>query len=398
MALFSKGSPESECGIVIDIGSGSVGIAIVYSENIAERMEVIWYHREYARISDERTQSEAQKDISTVLVNALLELGGNGLKTAHSYDPKLAIRYVQIAFSAPWAYTVTKTIQYEDEHPFLVDEHMIKELLVAAKKETLATAVDGKAIEELGLRTIAEETVNIEINGYSIRNPYGQNGRNVSISHITAVAEEKLLSTLEDGIQKILPRATIDAYSFMYLFYRAIKDLHPHTSEICLIDITNETTEIGIMRDNVLRHTTYIPFGLYTLAREIAKICDIPKEEAFAYIKDGRDIHEGPWSEEKKQSVEKVFEEYETQMAELFAETGDALSIPKTLFLHTSKNTEDFFSERIKAAAKKATGATHTVHLFTSELIGNMAVEDTALALSVYNFHTRELYKPLLEA
>jgi hypothetical protein len=396
MALFGKNSPQSECGIVIDIGSGSVGIAIVYSENIVERMEVIWYHREYARITDERKPSEALKDISTVLVNALLELGSNGLKTAHSYDPGLAIRYVQVALSAPWAYTVTKTINYEDEHPFLVDEHMIKELLSAAKKETLATTVDGKVIEELGLRTIAEETVNIEINGYSIQDPYGQSGRSVTISHITAVAEEKLLATLEDSMQKILPKASIDSYSFMYLFYRAIKDLHPHTSEICLIDITNETTEIGIMRDNVLKHTTYIPLGLYSLAREIARICDIPKEEAYAYIKDGRSIADGPWSDEKKQNVEKVFEEYETKMAELFAETGDALSIPKTLFLHTSKNTEDFFSDRINAAAKKATGATHIVHLFTSELIGNMDVEDTALALSVYNFHTRELYKPLL--
>jgi hypothetical protein len=67
--------------------------------------------------------------------------------------------------------------------------------------------------------------------------------------------------------------------------------------------------------------------------------------------------------------------------------------------LHTTKNTEEFFSKHLKAAATKATGAQHSVHLFTSELLGEKETEDTALALSTYNFHTRELYKELdLEA
>ncbi len=395
MSLFSVKPLLNECGIVIDVGSASVGVAIVYSENIDQKMEVIWSHREYELIRDVKGDAESVKEISTVLVNALLELGSNGLKAVHQYDPKLPIRYVQVAICAPWAYTVTKTINFEDEHPFEVDKELIGELVKNAKKQTQETTLGGEILEGLGLRTIAEETVNVQINGYSIREPYGKKGRSISISHITAVANEKILTTLEDSLQKILPKAKIDCFSFMYLFYRALKDLHPNTSEICLIDVTNEATEIGIMRDNILKYTTHIPFGMYSLAREIALACDIPKEEAYSYIKDGRDITKGPFSQEKIAEVEKVFEAYSEKLAELFAQTGDTLSIPKTLFLHTSKNTEEFFSKHLKSAAKKATGTSHSLHLFTSELIGNVAVDDTALALSVYNFHTRELYTGL---
>jgi hypothetical protein len=371
MSLISPKLQKSECGVVIDIGSGSVGIAIA---------------------------NDALKDICVVLVNALLELGSNGLKAIYAFDPKLSLKYVQVAVCAPWSYTVTKTITYENEHPFVVDQSMITELLASAKKQTQSTVIEGKIIEELGLRTIAEETVSIQINGYSIRNPFGQKGRSVAIAHITAVAQEKILATLEDSLQKILPKATVDCYSFMYLFYRALKDLHPNTSEICLIDVTNEATEIGIMRDDVLKYTTFIPFGLYSLAREIAVACNIPNEEAYTYLKDGRDITVGAFSEQKVAEVEKIFAAYQEKLSVLFAQTGDMLSIPKTLFLHTTRNTEEFFSKHLKAAAKKATGSTHNIHLFTSELIGNISVEDTALALSVYQFHTRELYSPLLES
>jgi hypothetical protein len=172
----------------------------------------------------------------------------------------------------------------------------------------------------------------------------------------------------------------------MHLFYRVLKDLHPDTSEICLIDITDEATEIGIVRDNILKQTTHVPIGMYTLAREIASACNIPKEDAYTYIKDGTVVQ----TDKNAAAIEGIFASYESSIAELFSRTGDSLSIPKTLFLHTAKTTEDFFAKRLKEAAKRSTGSTHTVHLFTSELLGDTAMEDTALALSSYYFHTRE--------
>jgi hypothetical protein len=290
MSLFRAKTKESECGIVIDIGSASVGVAIVSSVNINEKMEIIWSHREYERIKDVPDTADSLRDICTVLVNALLELGSNGLKTLHQYDPKLSLRYAQVAICAPWAHTVTKTITFEDEHPFEVTPSLIDQLVSSAKKQTFETAVDGKLVADLGLRTISEETVSVEINGYTVNKPYGKSGRSVAIAHVTAVAQEKLISTLEESMGKILPKVAIDCYSFMYLYYRTLRALHPHTSEICLVDVTNEATEIGIVRDNVLRYASFTPFGMYDLAREIALACTIPKEEAYSYIKDGRDL------------------------------------------------------------------------------------------------------------
>lgn len=392
MGLLSKKYLGDECGVVIDVGSGSVGVAIVVSRNIEEKLDVVWSHREFVLIRDTNNTNETLKDISTALVNALLELGNSGLKALHEYDSKLKPTIIQTSLCAPWAYTVTKTINYEAEHPFEVNESLIKELISTAQKQTMSTVIDNKLFEDLGLRMITEDTLNVQVNGYTIKDPIGQEGRTISLSHISAVAREKILVTLEDSLNKIIPKATLECYSFMYLYYRTLDNLHPDTSEICIIDVTNEATEIGIIRDNILKHTSYIPFGMYSLAREIAIVCDIPKEEAYSYIKNGRHISEGSFSEAKVKEVELVYEKYEDKIAELFGQTGDALSIPKTLFLHASKETEEFFGEHLKNAAKKATSSSHTVHHFTSEILEGVDMEDTALSMSAFTFHMRERF------
>jgi cell division ATPase FtsA len=338
MKLFSSKTLHNEYGIVIDIGSGSVGIAIVISPSEIGDMEIVWSHREYKLIKDTTTKQGAVNEINTTIVNALLELGSNGLKALYTAHPKTILKYVQVAISAPWSYTITKTISYEDEKPFEVTASLVEQLIETAKKQTLESTLDGTLIEDLGLRMITDDTVDVQLNGYSIHEPVGRKGKSVVLSHISAVAEKKILENVEDSIQRILPKAQVEHFSFMHLFYRVLKDLHPDTSEICLIDITDEATEIGIVRDNILKQTTHVPIGMYTLAREIASACNIPKEDAYTYIKDGTVVQ----TDKNAAAIEGIFASYESSIAELFSRTGDSLSIPKTLFLHTAKTTEDF--------------------------------------------------------
>lgn len=392
MSLFSPKLLPVECGAVIDIGSGSVGVALVVSNNVTDEMEIIWSHRDHMLIKDSAHAEESLRDICTTTINALLELGSNGMKALHAFDPSVHVRHVQVAICAPWSYTVTKTINYESEHPFEVNRQLIAQLVETARKQTMETTLDGKLVSDIGLRMITDATVNVQLNGYSVQEPSGQEARTVQISHISALAEEKLLQTVEDSLEKIFPKATVSYFSFMYLFYFVLKNLHPDTSEICLVDVTNEATEIGIVRDNVLRYTSHTPFGVYSLSREIAMATNVPKEEAFTLIKNGQEDLQNHFSESKREEVEHIFEMYEEKIAELLRHTGDSLSIPKTLFLHTSKRTEEFFALHLKNGAKKATTTQHAVHHFTSELLGDRELEDTALGVSAYFFHTREHY------
>ena len=391
MSFFKVKNPNLRCAAIIDVGGGSVGIAIVTSESDTNTLKVIWSHREHMLIKEEPNEADFLREINTTVINALLELGNSGAKTLHEYDKSIKIQSILITLSAPWSYTVTKSVHYEDEVPFTVTDALITQLTQSAENETHAILAQTSKRVELGVRVITSKTVDVTLNGYSISNPTGKKCTTIDLAHISIAAQEKILQVIEDSCQKILPNVPTTQHSFMYLYYQVLKHLHPDTNEVCLIDVTNQATEIGIVRDNILRNTTYAPIGMYSLARSIAKACDIPKEEAFSILKTGTAIEE-TYTKSQVTAINTICTEYIHALAQLFTQTEDKIMVPKTFFLHTSTDTEQFFSLKIKEACAVASIENITVLLCTSELLEDTTMDDTALALSTYYYHHAHMY------
>jgi len=91
----------------------------------------------------------------------------------------------------------------------------------------------------------------------------------------------------------------------------------------------------------------------------------------------------------REEEFNKVLKTYATNIAELFKKTGDSLSIPKTIFMHTDADNEAFFSGRLVEAANLATGSQHNVHPITSSIFEKGSDSDSAILLSAYVFHKK---------
>lgn len=181
----------------------------------------------------------------------------------------------------------------------------------------------------------------------------------------------------------------------MAIYYDYMRHSFPDTAECCLIDVTSEATEIGVVRENILRHTTHTPIGAYTLAREIAALSKIPKEEAYSYLRGGSTFILNKLSEAKQDELGVIIEAYEDRIAELLKQTGDTLAVPKTLFLHCDADSEEFFIQHLKNAAFKATGINHVVHPVTSTFLSGTPVNhDTAIMLSAIYLHAHRDNEP----
>lgn len=392
MGLFSKKNTGRECGAVIDIGGGSVGVAIIVSENKTNAMHVVWSHRVFRPIKEAGNAAAVRMEVEAALWQAFAELGNNGVRALHRFNPELTIEHVQVALCAPWSYTVTKTVSYTHERPFVVNQKLIDELIASSSKKLLDTDKESPTLSDLGVRIIASATVDIKLNDYSVQKPLQRKANSIALSHVNVLGQEGILLKAEESVQRILPKATVECYSFMYLFYRTLKELYPDTTEAYLVDITNEATEVGIVHENVLRYTTFAPVGLYGLARKIAAACDIPHEVAYTFVKDGFQGATNNFSKAKQEKIDQIVAAYEAELAALFEKAGNAYSVPKAIFLHTSRNTEEFFIARLQSALKLGTDSETTIHTVTSRLLGDTSMNDTALALSAYYFHTRELY------
>lgn len=372
---------STDYGAVVDVGSGSVGVAIIEINHSKSYPKIVWSHRERMAVGGSNTSVEQR--LNSAILNAFLVLGNDGVRYLNEHDGG-KISNIQVSFSAPWSYTISRTIHMQADKAFRVDRELLNELVEKASDQAKSHITENLLSGKLALETVANKTVSITENGYQVSEPYHDNINKLSVSQLIAMVSKDLYDHILLNSEKILPNAEVHINTFMYFYYRSLQRLAPKTAEACLIDITAESTELGIIRNGVLESSTNINYGLYTLAREISKTCNLPPEAALSCIKDNGVQAKIGLDTEKQAYIDNAIDAYEKELVDLFIRTGDSLSLPKTIFMHTDHRYENFFSERIRNAAHLSTKTDHSVHLVTSKFFTPETDTDSALLLSAY--------------
>lgn len=399
MSLFSLRTPKERIGAILDIGSGSVLVAIVVSKESESEPSIIWSHREHAPLRNIESIDQSAKAVLTALVNALLKFDSEGRQALHAATKKSQVDVVQCCIAAPWSYTVTKNINYVQEESFTITEALVEELIDTAERK-IATELDSTdSATELGLTIVARTTMDLLANGYRIKDPYNQEASSLTLAHASVVTQKYLVDELSDLKEKIFPSAELHELSHMLAFYGVSELLSPNAFDTCLVDITSEATEIGIVRDGSLSYATHTPFGIFSLAREIATITSLPLFEAFKHLQSPEYEHFlATLPTEQQKDIEKVFDSYIARLAELFHETGDDLSIPKQILLHGDLASEALLRKCVEQAAIRVLKSEPNVIMTTPAILKstfphylpsatNSAGLDTGMLLSALFFH-----------
>lgn len=399
MGFFASNKNKTRYGVIIDIGSGSVLAAIISSNPDKSSPDIIWSKREHSPLRQINSVSDSAKSVMTSLMNVLMNLDGEGRQVFRKKTGESKLPFLQVTIAAPWSYTATKTIAYEAKEAFEVTDTLIDELVRTADKKVEEEMLENEKIHKLGLEIISKTTLQIIANGYPIAVGEEQMTNSVKVVESSSVAQEYLIDAIDDARNKILTKSTLEQYSFMLPYYFVVNDSVATTSDYCLVDVTYEATEIGIVREGVLNYCTHTPYGSFSIARELSETLGVPLEEAFGYLSvDDMSDFLAPFSEEKKTEVVQILKSYQDKLVGLFRETGDSLSIPRKIYLHGNLLSEPFFNKNILAASKSATKMQHAVYNVTSELltkhfkeeqIGSFkeTAQDTALIISALFFH-----------
>lgn len=401
--LFFGSKFKRRCGVIIDIGSGSVLTAIAISEPDKSHPLIVWSHREHAPLTNIDSLEKSSKAVMTSLINATILLDSEGRKALREFDKKAKITEVQCSISAPWSHTVTKTINYTQEDQFVITKDLLQELLLSIQQQIESEIT--KNTSNLSLLPITQMTLDILANDYRVNNPIGNKADNLKISQVTALTQEYVINSINDVHEKVFSGADLEKLSFALVFYTIMREIAPNIQDTCLVDVTYEATEIGIVRDDVLTYCTHTPFGLFSIAREISNITKAPLHESFGYLHTEKPlefIKTLPATQQEE--VETVLEAYTERISQLFQETGDALSIPRHITLHTEIKSQPFLKEIIQRAVKRNIKTEpHIVPISSTilkKLYGEITKEskryipeDTALLLSAQFFHTQDQHQ-----
>lgn len=409
MSLFGGSEPTERYGAIIDVGSGSVLAAIVHSDPAQPHPTVVWSHREHAPLRNIDSLEQSAKAVMTALVNVTMLLDSEGRKALHAYSSKAKLTHLQCTICAPWSYTVTKTINYNQEKTFTITNELIAELSQAISDQINGELKENEALQNLGLQVTTRATMDMLSNGYHVLDPVGEKAKHFTVAQATVVTQQCLNEALAEMHDKLFRNAELHTLSFVLMLHSMARDLLPDVYDVCLLDVTYEATELGIVRDGTLSYSTHTPFGSFSLAREISAITDVPLHEAFGYLHT-----EQPYSfmdnlsKDKRAEVETLFDEYTGRISDLFNETGDALSIPKRIALHADPTSEPLFLDLVEKAVKRniktapritslsqELAKRHTAHA-SSKAAAGATPGDIALLLSAEFFH-KEHNNPSIE-
>jgi hypothetical protein len=390
MKFFSLLHPqEAVYGATIEISSGSVLIAITESKIDSGYPTIIWSAREIAPLKITRDSEESVKQLMSSLMTAVLSIEQDGRQRLLTHNPSARIEKLTILISAPWSFTVSKVIKYEQDDSFTVTTDLIETLTAAAQKKIDEERVEDDMATRHGLSVLERSTTNIFLNHYATKKPIGKTAHSLVLTQMSTIADAYVINAVRELTDKVLARVETHTTTAIVAFNTVVRDLFKDTTEYCLVDVSYEATEIAIVRGGTIRYCTHAPYGINTIARGLAEQLSIPHAEAYSLLREPYyTTAMEQFNEKQKSAVGAVLGSYQEIVTKLFQETGDNLAIPKIVILHGANSSEYFFKLLMSIATKAATNTTHTVYAITDAIFEQRySTEAKHAALSVIADH-----------
>lgn len=381
--LFSRGA-ASGYTLLVDVGSGSIGLAVVAGDSKAD---FVWSHREHTPLKVTDSLNQSSKAVITAIMNALLIFESEGRPALLARDASARITTIQATVAAPWSYTVARTVTFSNDEPFVITKDLLENLAKTAADQAIAEFSAEHSLTSLGVQETSRTILDAHANGYRITTPNKQQATQLCVTHVSTLIRKEIVVSLTKLQEKLFAEVPLEITSFMLANYYVTDAIQATSDDYCLVDVTNEATELGIVRQNTLQYSTHIAFGRASLAREVSAATEVTMHEAFTSI---RTLHQ---QENLHDDISAALAAYQDQLILLFKETGDRLTIPKHIYLQADAGLADFFAPIVERAGKAASKGNVLVTPLTPSKLkydGTLSVStDTALLVAKSFFHTK---------
>lgn len=320
---------STRSGLLIDIGSGSVGMAIVRSDENKSAPEIIWQRREYANIASNE-EGGSSRSIMSLLKN-LTKKAQEVLQTAPESSKMDPVAETQITLSAPWAHAVSRPVVYKQPEAFVITPELLAKLGHLASEEDKQNLTNLRPELSTELDITDSYISNLNAEGYPIDQIDGQLTPSINFLQTTTVADRSMLETARKIQSDIFFNVPNRNTSSLLGLMAAIKKVHPLATDFCLLDITDHTTQLGIVRQGSLEYCNHNHYGSASIAKEIARLNNRPFQEVYQDLI--RFISAG-----KKNDNPSVLDKYTKQLFELFPIAKNNVFTPKTVYFLANKS------------------------------------------------------------
>lgn len=325
MGIFSKKKKE-EIVAIFDVGSGSVGGSMVLTRFMNKPIVLASFRKSFPL----RDSIDSNSLLKEMLVS-LKEVSEEIQKQSKTVPAK-----VYIILSSPWVETSLKYIRRRRKEDFIFTQKQARELI---EEESDSFVNHHESFNQI----IDKKITNVLLNGYNVSNPHGKKTRELEIQLFLSVSSQELIDKMEDVVQKVFHKKVFFT-SQMFSDAMVVRDIFDDLNSFILIDIDEETTEVSVMRNDLLVGTASFPYGKNTSIRTIAKSLgrNINDIQSFLSTHTENHLHE-IHSEDLEAAIKIANKEWIFSLKKVFRVLFSELLIPHHIFLITDRKSEKWF-------------------------------------------------------
>lgn len=316
MKLFSK-RQEQSISLVLDIGSASVGAALVLYED-GEQPRILYTKRILV--------SFAKKTSSKQLVSAMAESLGRlmdfvqkeGLK--HLTFTKVGhkqIDDVHVVLASPWYLCQTHVLRETKEKGFVITTEKIQYMLDEHSEKVRSTLKSQKSMFSEDVEELETRAMSVSLNGYYTDKPHGKYARSLEISVFTSVYPKAVRTTIERAVNTAVHIDDIYFHSFSLASFAVLRGLFVTFPRYLLVDVTGEVTDVGVIEEGVLTDSASFPVGKHNVLRILEDKLGLSGAEARSLLHRYR---VGDVSEALKEKIEAAVNNLKEDWSEGFDE------------------------------------------------------------------------------
>lgn len=339
MGFFSKTKKKDELVLVFDIGSSSVGGALVWMQE-SGTPRIIYATRETVLL---------EKELN---VENFLNLTLRSLKVVVAKMCKQGLGKpgrVFCVLSSPWFHSETREIKLEKNSPFVFNAKLADTLTQKEISLLMEDYLSKHGESTAKILPIEMKTMNVNLNGYEVTNPNDKKAQSLDMSIFISFSEEDFVKKVEEIVGQHFHTDSIKFSSFLMASFVVARDMFINQDKFLLINIGGEVTDISMIKKNVVKDSVSFPVGCNFITRGLAKDLDIHLDEANSFLQAYKDNHISESANRKlNDSIKVLKNDWLKVFQESLNNLSHDISIPATIFITVDQNLAPFFSEIIK--------------------------------------------------
>lgn len=327
--------------LVFNISSGSItGALIKFTERVG--IDVILLEKEKISIQTETSIQKRLRAMQTTLSSVANKIAKKGLGK---------IEKTFYLFSSPWSVSQTKTIRVKEGKAFKVTPTYLNKLISSHEKqyqEDIAKAKSFADITSLG-QVVDKKIVQIKINDYPVEKVNNQLARDLELSLFFTIVPKEILQAVEDAVSKSFRTKHIWYHASSLTIFSALKDLFPQKDSFLYLDMSDELTDIVLVKDGIMINEASFPIGHSYFIKKLAKEMKVTEELALSTLKlQSNKSNDELAALKLSVALDRVSKIWLDHVTQVFITLKEKVYLPETLFLIINNDLTNFLASKLK--------------------------------------------------